>query len=145
MRSNRIKGKPAFSVIEGRADARVRIALSLVHSRGRVDVPPDEILEIEAKAEKTFFFSDTWTSKTYPLPHVQLTFTPRIGTLIHRLTSQIVGEALDIAVAGKVVISPVIREPQGLRESMSIGFCDLEDAIGLAAKLREGWRPDVSC
>jgi preprotein translocase subunit SecD len=145
MRSDGTKGKPALSVIEGRADAPVRIALSLVHPRGRVDIPPDEVLEIEAKAEQTFFFSDTWTSKTYPMPHVHLSFTPRIGTLIHRLTSQIVGEPLDIVVAGKVIISPVIREPHGLRESMCIGFCDLEDAIELAAKLCEGRRPNVIC
>jgi preprotein translocase subunit SecD len=141
MRNDRTKGKPPFTVIDGRADAPVRIALSLVHPLGRVDIPPGEILEIEAKAEQTYFFSDTWTSKTYALPHVRLTFTPRIGTLIHHLTSQIVGEALDVVVAGKVVISPVIREPHGLRESMSIGFCDLEDAIELATKLREGLKP----
>ena len=144
MRGDRTNGRPAFSVIEGRADAPGRIALSLVHPRGRVDIPPGEVLEIEAKAEQTFFFSDTWTSKTYPLPHVRLSFTPRIGTLIHRLTSQIVGEPLDIVIAGKVVISPVMHEPGGLRESMSIGFCDLEDAQKLAAKLREGWRQGVS-
>lgn len=131
-------------MIEGRADAPVRIALSLVHSCGRVDIPPGDVLEIEAKAEQTFFFSDTWTSKTYARPHVRLSFTPRIGTLIHRLTSQVVGEPLDVVVVGKVVISPVIHEPGGLRESMSIGFYDLEDAQKLAAKLRDGWRRGVS-
>ncbi len=145
MHGDRTNGRPAFSVIEGRADAPVRIALSLVHPRGRVDIPPSDVLEIEAKAEQTFFFSDTWTLKTYPWPHVRLSFTPRIGTLIHRLTTQIVGEPLDIVVAGKVVISPVMREPRGLRESLSIGFYDLEDAQKLAAKLREGWRQGVSC
>jgi hypothetical protein len=100
MRGDRIKRQPLFSVIEGGAEAALSIAFSLVHPRGWVDIPPDDVLQIEAKVEQTLFFSDTWTSKAYRRPHVRLSFTPRIGSLIHRLTSQIVGESLNIVVAG---------------------------------------------
>jgi preprotein translocase subunit SecD len=90
-------------------------------------------------AEQTFFFSDTWTSKTFQSPHVRLVFAPYIGARIHRLTSQIVGEELAIMVAGKIVIRPIVREPHGLRETFCIGFYDMKEAEALAAKLREGW------
>jgi preprotein translocase subunit SecD len=131
--------KPALSVIEGLAAGPMRIALSLVHPRARIDIPVKDVLKIEALAEQTFFFSDTWTSKSYRAPHVRLEFAPHIGARIHRLTSQIVGEELPIVVAGTIVSRPVVREPHGVRETFSIKVHDMDDARALAAKLREGW------
>jgi hypothetical protein len=131
------RGKPVLSVIGGNA-AFVRIALSLVHARERIDIPVRDVLKIEALAERTYFFSDTWTSKTGPAPHVRLEFAPSIGARIHRLTLQIVGEELPIVVAGKVVGRPVVREPHGLRDKFNIKVHDMDAARSLAARLREG-------
>lgn len=132
------RGKPSLSVIEGNA-ALIRIALSLVHARERIDIPVRDVLKIEALAEQTFFFPDSWTSKTYQVPRVQLEFVPSIGALIYRLTSQIVGEELPIVVAGQVICRPVVCEPHGLRDKLAIAVHDMDDARALAARLREGW------
>ena len=128
-----------LTVVEGRADAPRRIALSLINPRGRVDISVHDVIRIEALAEQTFFFADTWTSKTYPMPHVGLEFAPHVGAQIHRLTSQIVGEELSIVVVGKIVSRPIVREPHGLRDKFNINVHDMDDAQALAAKLREGW------
>ena len=132
-------GKPILSVIDVRADARDRIALSLVHPREQIDIPVKAVRTIEAVAARTFFLSDGWTSKTYEMPHVVLAFAPYIGVRVHRLTSQIVGEELAIMVAGKIVTRPVVREPHGLRETLCIDVSDMERAEALVAELREGW------
>ena len=132
-------GKPILSVIDGRADARDRIALSLVHPREQIDIPVKAVRTIEAIAERTFFLADGRTSKTYRLPHVLLAFAPYLGARIHRLTARIVGEELAILVAGTIVSRPVVREPHGLRETLCIDVNDMEQAEALVAKLREGW------
>ena len=130
--------RPALSVVDGDL-AGVRIAQSLVHARERIDIPVRDVRKIEPLAEQTFFFSDTWMSKTYPMPHVRLEFAPHVGARIHRLTSQIVGQELAIMVAGEIVSRPIVREPRGLRETMCISVHDIAAAEELAAKLREGW------
>lgn len=137
-------GKPVISAIEGRRNAPVRIALSLVHPRERIDIPVRDVLKIQALAQQTLFFPDRWTSKTYQMPHVRLEFSPHVGARIHRLTSQIVEEELPIEVACKVVCRPIVREPHGLWDKFCIGVHDMDDANALAAKLREGWiMPDL--
>jgi preprotein translocase subunit SecD len=132
-------GRPVLSVIEGRPDAPVRIALSLVHPRERIDIPVKDVLRIEAKAEQTFFFPELKASKTHPRAHVRLEFKPDIRARIYRLTSQIVEEELQVVVAGEVVTRPIVREPLGIREGFSISAFDLEEAKALERKLREGW------
>jgi preprotein translocase subunit SecD len=136
--------RAGLSVIDGRPDAPARIALSLVHPRGRIDIPVKDVLKIEALAEETFFFGDTQTSKTFQAPHVRLEFKPHIRARIFRLTSQIVGEEFPIIVAGEVICRPVVREPLGLHDWFNIRVSGLEQARDLAAKLREGWiNPDL--
>jgi preprotein translocase subunit SecD len=130
--------RPVLSVIEGRPDAPVRIALSLVHSRERIDIPVKDVLKIEADVEQTFL-PELKASKTNPRAHVRLEFKPDIRARIYRLTSQIVEEELQVVVAGEVVTRPTVREPLGIREGFSISAFDLEEAKALEGKLREGW------
>jgi preprotein translocase subunit SecD len=126
-------------VIQGRPDAPIRIALSLVHSSERIDIPVRDILRIEALAEQTFFFSDTRTSKTYQMPHVEVAFKPQARANIYKLTSRIIDEPLDIVVAKKVISRPVVREALGMQEAFNISVYDMEQAEEIAAKLRKGW------
>jgi preprotein translocase subunit SecD len=130
--------RPVLSVVEGRPDAPVRIALSLVHPRERIDIPVKDVLKIEANAEQTFL-PELKASKINPRAHVRLEFKPDIRARIYRLTSQIVGEELQVVVAGEVVTRPIVREPLGIREGFSISAFDLEEAKALERKLREGW------
>jgi hypothetical protein len=128
-----------LSVIEGRPDAPIRIALSFVHPRERIDIPVRDVLMIEAFAEETFFFPELQASKTYPFAHVRLDFKPHVRASIYRLTTKIMEEVLEIVAAGEVICRPVVREPLGIRNGLKIGVYDFEDAKKIAAKLREGW------
>jgi len=132
------------SAIDGRPDAPERIALSLVHPRGRIDIPVKDVLKIETRAGETAFSADTRTSQTAAAPHVRLEFTAEIRARIHRLTAQIAGDELAIVVAGREICRPVVREPLGLHGWFNIRVHDLEQARDLTAKLREGWiNPDL--
>jgi hypothetical protein len=134
-----IKARQGLSVIEGRPDAPARIAFSLVHPSGRIDIPVRDVLRIEAFAEQTFFFPEIQASKTFPLAHVRLDLKPDIRARIYRLTSKIVEEELAIVVAGDVICRPVVREPLGIQQGFDISVWDLDEAEELARKLREGW------
>src|SRR5438270_279646 len=71
-----------------------RIALSLVHPRGRIDVPVSVICGIEAREEQVF------ATQTGPIrlarPHVEIRFTPAVSSWLYELTRQIVGQPLEI-------------------------------------------------
>jgi hypothetical protein len=95
--------RPPFSVIEGRPDAPVRIALSLVHRRERIDIPVRDVLEIEVLGEETFYFPEIRASKSYPFAHVKVTLKPDVRARLHRLTRAIVGEPLEIVVGGEAI------------------------------------------
>jgi hypothetical protein len=110
--------RPTFSVIGGRPDAPVRIALSLVHRRGRIDIPVRDVLQIDARADETFYFPELRASRTYPGAHVKLTLKPDVRARLYRLTRDIVGDPLEILVAGEVISSPIVREPLGIQESL---------------------------
>jgi preprotein translocase subunit SecD len=131
--------RPSFSVIEGSADAPVRIALSLVHPRERIDIPVRDVLSIKSRAEQTFFCPELQASRTHSAAHARLQFKPDVRARIWRLTSQIVGEAMQIVVADEVICRPVVREPLGLQEGFNISAYDMEEARTLAAKLQQGW------
>jgi preprotein translocase subunit SecD len=130
--------KDRLAVIAGGREGQPRLALSLVHPHERIDVALTDVLAIEALADVTFSLPDG-TLKTYATPHVDVTLTPPICARLHRLTSIIVGEPMDIVVGGEVVSSPVVREPLGLQGAVSISANDMADAQALAAKLRKGW------
>jgi preprotein translocase subunit SecD len=133
-------GLPA---IDGRPDASGRIALSLVHPSGRIDIPVKDVLAIETRAG-TDFSAETQTPQAIAAPHVRLEFTADIRARIHRLTAQIVGDELAIVVAGTVICRPLVREPLGRQGWFNIKVHDMGQARDLAARLREGWiNPDL--
>ncbi len=124
-------------MIEGQAEARTRIALSLVHPRERIDIPVKDVLAIEALAEVTYFCPETQVFKTYESASVRLDFNPGISARIYRLTSCIIEQPLDVVVAGEMICSPIVREP--LSSGFRIHLFDFADAKAFAAKIRKGW------
>jgi len=128
--------KNRLSGIAGGRDRR--IALSLVHRRERIDVALADVVSIEAVADITFAMPGGH-GQTFPAPAVELKLAAHINMRLHRLTSTIIDEALDIVVGGKVVASPIIGEPLGLQGSFRISAVDIESAEALAAKLRKGF------
>jgi len=133
--------RPELTVIPGRAVGNTppaRIALSLVHSRERIDIPVNAILCIEAHGEITFCERGTKKLWTFRHPHVEVCFAPTIHDRICRLTRQIVGEPMEIIVGGECVSQPIVREPL-CGQRFRISAYDLAEAHVLAHRLRTGW------
>ena len=118
-------GRPELTVIAGSGRTE-RIALSLVHPSGRIDIPVTAIQSIEAHEYSRF-------SKRLPHPHVEVNLRFDIRARLRKLTRAIVGEPLEIFVDGKSVSKPIVREPLG---DLSISAFDLDEANALAAQLR---------
>jgi hypothetical protein len=115
-----------------------RVALSLVHPRGRIDVPVGVIRGIEAREEQVF------ATQTGPIrlarPHVEIRFTPAVSSRLYELTRQIVGQPLEIVVGGKTITKPIVREPLGGRRGrIAISTFNFDEARALAERLRERW------
>ncbi|WP_420131622.1 SecDF P1 head subdomain-containing protein [Rhodopseudomonas sp.] len=127
-----------LSVIAGGRDGQERIALSLVHPRERIDVTIPQVLSITIVPDITFAVPDG-TLRTLAMPSVVLRLAPSICGRLHRLTSTILQEKMDIVVGGEVIASPRVLEPIGGDQAFSIGVYDLADAEDLAEKLRRGW------
>jgi hypothetical protein len=129
-----------FRVVDGRPIGEIptdRIALSFVHPTERIDVPISAIRWIEPRACKFY----NWGKKSIVsrLPFVEICLAPYIRERIYRLTKTIVGEAIEIVIDGKCIIKPVIREPLGVHQSLSISEIYYEDAVALADRLRARW------
>jgi hypothetical protein len=87
--------RPRLSVVEGgrtNDDDVERIALSLVHSRVRIDIPVTAIVLIEAFGEITFANQKSGEQRTVHHPHVEVSFTQEYLDRILRLTKQIVDQ-----------------------------------------------------
>jgi len=130
--------KHEWAVIPGGRAAVGRIAFALVHPRARIDVAFSDVLLIEALEEITFALPGG-VFKTFTVPRVEVTLAPRARSQLRQLTAAIVGEAMDIVVSGRVVSSPIVREPLGRHPTFTIKLFDLAEAEALAAKLRQGW------
>ncbi len=126
-----------LSVMAGGRDGPGRLALSLVYPRGRIDVGLADVLSIEAVASISFAIDGG--SATFPAPSVEVKFVPHVNARLHRLTSTMIDEPLDIMVGGEVVARPIVREPLGLQGSFRIAAADIEAAEAMAAKLRKGF------
>jgi len=135
--------KHRLALIAGGRDRVPRIALSLVHPRERIDVERTDVVAIEALPDVTFSSPDgPVTIKA--APHVEVTLTLPIRARLHRLTRDLVGEAIDIVVGGAIVSSPIVREPLGWQGAFHIKVSDMKEAEALAPKLRKGWAgPDL--
>jgi hypothetical protein len=94
--------KHRLSLIAGGRDGLPRIALSFVHPRERIDVASTDVLAIEALPDVAFSSRDGPVTIN-PAPHVEVTLTPLLRARLHRLTRDIVGEAIDIVVGGAIV------------------------------------------
>jgi hypothetical protein len=116
----------------GRSAPAVRLALSLVHPRGRIDIPVDAIVWIVAYGEG----QGPWP---FHNPHVEVCFAPAIRKRIYDLTQHIVDEPMDIVVCGERISSPIVREPLGQDSSFRISAYDLAEAQELADQMRTGW------
>ena len=120
-----------LTVIAG-SGRREKIALSLVHASGRIDVPVKAIHWIEAREYSPF----TKRQPPFPNPHVEVNLRYDTRARLRRLTRAIVGEPLEIFVDGKSVAKPIIREPLGGAGPLRISTFDLDEAHALAAQLR---------
>jgi hypothetical protein len=120
---------PELKVIAG--DGRTeKVALSFVHSLGRIDVPVSAVSTIEPREFSPF------SKRALPSPHVEVSVRFDIRAKLLSLTRRIVGEALQIMIEGRTISAPIIREPFGNRDSFNISTPDFEDAQTLAAELR---------
>ena len=104
-----------------------RIALSLVHPRGRIDIPVSVIRGIDARGEDDF------------RANVEIRFTPAVSARLYELTSQIVGQPLKMVMGGQTICEPIVREPLGRRGRIWISVFGLDEARALAEHLRERW------
>jgi hypothetical protein len=120
--------RPELTVIAGSGRTE-RIALSLVHASGRIDIPVAAIQSIEAHEYSRF----SKLQPRLPDPHVEVYLRFDIRARVRRLTRAIVGEPLEIFVDGKSVSKPIVRGPLG---NLSISAFDLDEANALAARLR---------
>ena len=126
--------RPEMKVVGG-GERIGKIALSLIHSSGRIDVPVKAIHWIEAREDFSYFVKGQM--RALPSPHVEVNLRSDIRARLYKLTRTIVGEPLDIFVDGKPVAKPIVREPLGGREHLRISTFDLDEAHALAARLRK--------
>lgn len=129
-----------FRVVDGLPIDEIpadRIALSLMHSRERIDVPISAIRWIEPRRCKFY----NWGKKVIVsnFPFVEICIAPYVRERIYRLSKQIVGDPLEIIVDGEDVIKPVVREPLGIHDCIAISQFDYDDAVALAERLRARW------
>jgi preprotein translocase subunit SecD len=126
--------RPELNVIAGGARTD-KVALSLVHSSGRIDVPVKAILWIEAREDFSYFVKAQM--RALPSPHVEVNFRFDVRARLYKLTRAIVGEPLEIFVNGESVSKAIVREPLGGRAHLRISTSDFDEARFLAARLRE--------
>jgi hypothetical protein len=129
-----------FRVVDGLPIGGIpddRIALSLVHPIERIDIAISAIRWIEPRRLKFYTVGkNSWIATT---PFVEICIAPYVRERIYRLSKQIVGDPLEIVIDGEGVVRAIVREPLGIRESISISETDYEDAVALATRLRTRW------
>jgi hypothetical protein len=129
--------RPNLSVIEGSIADGMRsekIALSLVHPLGRIDVPVRAIHWIEACESFTILVRGELHE--WPGCHVAVSLRADMAMRLYKLTQQIVGDCLEIWVDGKCVSKPKIHQPVGWRGRFAISIWDFDKAQALAAAMR---------
>jgi hypothetical protein len=122
--------RPELAVIAGSGRTE-KIALSLVHASGRIDIPVKAIHWIEAREHSPF----SKRQPPLPNPHVEVSLRSDIRARLRRMTRGIVDKPLEIFVDGKSVSKPILREPLGSTGNLRISTSDLDEAHALAAQL----------
>jgi hypothetical protein len=129
-----------FRVVDGRPVGEIpshRIALSLVHPIERIDVAISAIEWIEPRQSKCYSRGKNLWIATRPFVEVRI--VPYIRERIYRLSKKVIGDRLDIVIDGESVVRPIVYEPLGIQDCISISQNDYEDAVALADRLRTRW------
>jgi hypothetical protein len=116
------------------------IALSLVHPKGRVDVPVSAVRGVEPSATFKVRIPQTGEVREYPHPYVLVCFAKDIEEHICRLPRQIVGEPLAIVINCGIVSEPIVEEPLCGNPCFQISASDILEANALAQRIRKGNR-----
>jgi preprotein translocase subunit SecD len=114
------------------------IALSLVHPKGRIDIPANAVSSVNARATITIHDTATGESRDFPGPHVEACLSKEIRERLCQLTQQIVGEPLQIVVDCKTVSQPIVREPLCTNPCFQISTTDVVEAAALARRIQSG-------
>ena len=114
------------------------IALSLVHPKGRVDIPVSALKDVRAYATLAVRNTETGEIHEYPEPSVEVCYNKDIKARICQLTQQIVGEPMALLVDCEIVLKPVVREPLCSHACLSISASDLDEANALMQRIRHG-------
>jgi preprotein translocase subunit SecD len=123
----------------GRATASAEdIALSLVHPKGRIDIPVSAVKEVSSEAISRFRNKETGAVREYRHPHVDVCLAAKFLERICQLTQQIVDEPLAIVVDCEAISKPIVREPICTQSCFHISIFDLADATALAQRIRRG-------
>jgi hypothetical protein len=121
---------------DGKAVETEPIMFSLVHPRGRIDVPRSGVWSIEAITAIPGIESDTCACAQ---PHVEVWLNAKILGRLAELSAQIVGEALEIVVGDETVAAPIVHAPLGATEIFDISTASFEEALALAYMMRNHW------
>lgn len=114
-----------------------KIAFSLVHRRGRVDVPVRGVQRIDV-LEETRFFDTRGQLWTIPGVVIEVDLTFEIKRRIFELTRQIVHEPLNILVGAECILAPIVREPLGPYDAFRLTSDNLSEAWSLAERMLRG-------
>ena len=114
------------------------IALSLVHDKGRIDIPVSAVGRVDASATFTFRNTETGKVHEYPDPHVDVCYAKDIQERICQLTQQIVGEPMAIVIDCETVSRPIVHEPLCGYPCFEISANDIAEATALAKRIRNG-------
>jgi preprotein translocase subunit SecD len=112
--------------------------MSLVHPKGRVDVPVSSLGEVKAAATYRFRNSETGQVHEYPNPHVSVCFAEDIQKRICELTRQLVGQPMEIVIDCATISKPIVREPLCAHPCFQVSANDIAEATALAQRIRRG-------
>jgi hypothetical protein len=136
-RSIAIMAAAVFMMWAVGADAE-DIALSLVHAKGRIEIPVSAVRQVEAWATTKVRIKGTGEVREYPHPYVFVCFAQDVGERICELTRQIVHEPLAIVIDCDVVEKPIVHEPLCGEPCFRISANDAAEANALAQRIRKG-------
>jgi preprotein translocase subunit SecD len=114
------------------------IALSLVHPKGRIDIPASAVGRVDASATFKFRNAETGKVREFPNPHLTICYTKEIQERVCELTQQIIGEPMAIVVDCETVSKPIVREPLCAHLCFDISNDDMAYATALAKRIRNG-------
>jgi hypothetical protein len=114
------------------------IALSLVHPKGRIDIPVSAVGRVHAYAKIVFRNTETGEIHEYPDPHVEVCYANDVQERICQLTQQIIGEPMAVVIDCETVSRPIVREPLCAHPCFKISANDIAEATALAKRIRSG-------